>query len=66
MKKYSKFVVGIVLIVFIAISYFIGGHITEQKFSTERTARCGTLVTFAIDKAENEDLHRPGSHESTH
>lgn len=56
MKNHRKFMVGILLVVFIVAAYFIGGHITEKKLNAERTVRCGTLITFAIDKAENEDL----------
>lgn len=60
MKKASKIAVAIGLIVIIVASYFVGCHITEQKNSRTRTERCRTLITFAIDKAENEDLTDQG------
>ena len=40
----------------IAASYFAGGRMKEQEYQRERAQRCGTLITFAIDKAEEMDL----------
>ena len=59
MKRNIKLFVGIVFIVLIVASFFTGSHMKEQAYSNGRIQRCSTLVSFAIDKAENEDIADP-------
>ena len=64
MKLNTKLFVGIVFIVLIVASFFAGSHMKEQEFSTGRMQRCNTLISFAIDKAENEDISDPDTMEA--
>ena len=43
-----------------AISFFAGRSLTEQEYAASRSQRCNTLISFAVDKATNEDLSDPG------
>ncbi|MGN0626746.1 MAG: hypothetical protein ACI4IT_02115 [Oscillospiraceae bacterium] len=56
MKKITKVVISIAFIIAIAASFFAGSYIKEQEHIGSRVQRCNTLISFAIDKAENEDL----------
>lgn len=57
----KKTVIAISAIALLVASFFIGSHIAEQKSEGKRIANCRTQITFAIDKAENEDLSDPGT-----
>lgn len=56
MKTNRKIFIGMMIIILIVASFFIGCYITEQKHNDARLERCNTLILFAIDKAENGDL----------
>lgn len=56
MKKTTKLVITIAFMISVAASFFAGSHLKEQAHMDSRMQRCHTLITFAIDKAENEDL----------
>lgn len=56
MKNFPKLVISIAFIISIAVSFFAGSHLKAQAQIEGRMQRCHTLLTFAIDKAENEDL----------
>lgn len=57
MKKFSRTPVIIAaFIVVIVVSFFAGSHIKEQKYLDSRAQRCTTLISFAIDKIERDDL----------
>lgn len=61
MKTTSKLLVSIALIVTMLASFFAGKYLSELENRNTRTARCSTLIGFAIDKAENEDLSDQGT-----
>ena len=56
MKNFSKLVISIVFIMAAAAAFFAGSHLREQAHTETRIQRCQTPLTFAIDKAETEDL----------
>ena len=60
MKKTNKIVTAVLIISLMVTSFFLGSYLTKQKSIDSRTARCCTLITFAIDKAENGDLTDDG------
>ena len=56
-----------ILIAFIAsllIAFYAGGALKEKQYKEERLQRCKTLISFAMDKAENEDLSESGVFEA--
>jgi len=60
MNKRYKIVVAIVIIALTMASFFIGSYIKENQNENSRIERCSTLIVFAIDKAENENLTDQG------
>ena len=46
----------LIVIALITASFFAGGYVKEQNHSENRLKRCCNLISFAIDKAENESL----------
>ena len=58
MKKNSKIkiVLAVAAVALFVASFFVGKYAAEQKDSTERLERCKTLISFAMDKAENDDI----------
>jgi len=56
MKRLPKIVICIVFVFAIAASYFAGSYMKEQTHIDTRMQRCSTLILFAIDKAENDDI----------
>ena len=45
------------VVALLLISFVTGSYVREQKQNNERTQRCRTLISFAIDKAENENIN---------
>ena len=60
MKRGSKIVNVIVIILLIIISLGVSRYITERNNNNARKTRCCTQIMFAIDKAENGDLADQG------
>ncbi len=60
MNKRYKIVVAIVIIALTIASFFIGSYVKEKQNENSRIERCITLIGFAIDKAEDEDLTDQG------
>ncbi len=60
MKKHTKiiFVLGFILI--IGSSFFAGRYSKQQEISENRIRRCQTYISFAISKAETQDLSDQG------
>ena len=56
MKAYKKIMVGILLIVLVVASFFVGRRIAEQEYRRGMDQRCNTFISFAIDKIEKEGL----------
>lgn len=56
MKKITKTAIVVVFIIAIGVSFFAGSYIKEQEQIDSRLQRCHTLITFAIDKVENQDI----------
>ena len=50
----------IIIIIVMVASFFAGRNVTQVENSNTRSERCCTLIGFAIDKAENEDLADQG------
>lgn len=59
MKKGTKILILIAFIIVAGTSFMAGSYIKEQEYLDRREERCKTLITFAIDKAENQDLSDP-------
>ena len=51
----------IILIAIIAASFFVGKYVAQEENTNARSERCGTLIGFAIEKAENGDLADQGT-----
>ena len=60
MKTSKKVFISVILIIVMAASFFAGRNITQVENSNTRSERCCTLISFAIDKTENEDLTDQG------
>ena len=59
--KISKIVfISVILIIVMAVSFLVGRNITQLENSNARSEHCCTLISFAIDKTENEDLADQG------
>lgn len=56
MKVYTKIAVCVVVFLVAAASCFAGSYWKERKYERDREQRCATLLSFAIDKAEKNDL----------
>ena len=56
MKRLTKIVLGTCLIILMVISYIVGSQMKEHEMRRNRSQQCNTLISFAIDKAENHDL----------
>ena len=54
------FISVIIIIIVMVASFFAGRNVTQVENSNTRSERCCTLIGFAIDKAENEDLADQG------
>ena len=61
MKTSKKVFISIILIVIIVASFFAGRYVTQVENTNTRSGRCCTLISFAIDKAENGDLADQGT-----
>ena len=60
MKTSKKVFISVILIIVMAASFFAGRNITQVENFNTRSERCCTLIGFAIDKTENEDLTDQG------
>lgn len=56
MKKIIKAVIFLSFLVAIGVSFFVGRHTKQQEYLDNRLQNCHTLISFAIDKAENQDI----------
>ena len=56
MKTGKKVFLSVFLIIIMVASFFVGKYVTQRENASARNERCSTLITFAIDKAENGDL----------
>ncbi|MCR4722462.1 MAG: hypothetical protein K5629_01635 [Eubacteriales bacterium] len=55
-KVIIRLITVIVCLLLIVASFFLGSHIRELKQLESRKQRCRTFISFAINKAENEDF----------
>ena len=61
MNTSKKVFISVILIIIVMVaSFFAGRNVTQVENSNTRSERCCTLIGFAIDKAENEDLADQG------
>lgn len=60
MKTGKRIFISVILIISMVASFFAGRYATKAENSNTRSERCCTLIGFAIDKAENEDLADQG------
>lgn len=56
MQKITKMFIVIFFIATIVISFITGGYIKEKEYTDRRSQQCNTLISFAINKVEEEDL----------
>lgn len=57
--KNRKTVIGLISVIvclLLVASFFAGSYVREQKQLDARIQRCRTFISFAVDKAENEDF----------
>ena len=59
MKKTMKVVILAAFLIVIGVSFFIGRQAERQEYLDNRLQNCHTLISFAIDKAENQDISDP-------
>lgn len=55
----KKLLIGIAVAILMIASVLAGSYIKEQEYNNSRKERCGILVSFALDKAENGDITDP-------
>lgn len=48
--------IGVIVCLLLVASFFVGSHVKEQQQLDARIQRCRTFITFALDKAGNEDF----------
>lgn len=56
MKRITKAGIAAAFILAMIISFFAGNYLKEREYADKRVQYCNTLLSFAVDKAENEDL----------
>ncbi len=56
MKKGKSLFPAAVFVTAVVLSFFGGQYTAQQQFRQHRSERCKTLISFAINKAENKDL----------
>lgn len=61
MKKRSKYILAVLVIVLIAASFCVGRAAAGQEQRRARAERCLTLLQFALEKAETGDLADAGT-----
>jgi hypothetical protein len=59
MKRSTKLIITVAFVAAITVSLLAGHCIAEQQYRNARAQRCETLLSFAINKAETEDLSDP-------
>lgn len=59
MKKAIKVVIVAVFLIAIGVSFFVGRHTKQQEHLDNRLQNCHTFISFAIDKAETQDISDP-------
>lgn len=57
MKK--KVIACVIVVVLLVVSFMAGSYVKEQTQNKERIYRCRTMISFAIDKAEKENIDEP-------
>lgn len=60
MKKKTKVLITAAVLICMAASFWTGSYMKAQEHRKSRAQRCGTLISFALAKTENEDLSDPG------
>lgn len=57
MKK--KIIICFIVAILLVVSFFAGSCVKEQKQNKTRIYCCRTLISFAIDKADNRNIDEP-------
>lgn len=61
MKTSKRIFISVILIGIVVASFFVGRYVTQVESVNTNSGRCCTLISFAIDKAENGDLADQGT-----
>ena len=64
MKKTIKIVTFVAFLIAIGVSFFIGRQTERKEYLDNRLQNCHTLISFAIDKVENQDISDPDTMEA--
>lgn len=56
MKIKKNIFMGAIVLVLVIVAFFAGSYAKEKEYYNSRIERCGTLVSFALDKVENGDI----------
>ena len=56
MKNKTTPILAVLSVILMIAAFFTGSHVNERKNRDDRLRRCETLISFAIEKAEHEDL----------
>ena len=56
MKAHRNIFIGIAFIVLMVVAFLVGSFMREQEYTRDRKEHCVTLVSFALNKLENEDI----------
>lgn len=57
MKK--KIIICFTIVILLVASFFAGSYVKELEQNEARIYRCRTMISFAIDKAEKENIDEP-------
>jgi len=57
MKK--KIIICFIVAILLVASFFAGSYVKKQKQNEARIYRCRTMISFAIDKADKENIGEP-------
>ena len=55
----NKIIICFIVAILLVVSFFAGSYVKEQKQNEARIYRCRTMISFAIDKADNGNIDEP-------
>ena len=64
MKKTTQAVRGILFVAAVILAFYAGGALKEKEERDSRQRRCQTLLSFAVDKLDSQDLSEQGVREA--
>lgn len=64
MKNYAKVIIAMIFAAAIPLAFYAGSTLKEKEVHHDRRQRCQTLLSFAVDKLDNQGLSEQGVREA--